>query len=363
MPLKTIEKFQVDYLQILDENGKVDKKLEPDLENQDLLNLHRAMTLSRMADARMLNLQRQGRLGTLPACTGQEAAFCAPMLAIKPTDWFAGAYRELGARLMRGDSLTNMLLLYNGYEEGAYNPDNPRTLPIAIILASQLPHAVGLAYASRLKGEKDTVALTIFGDGATSEGDFHEAMNLAGVLKAPVIFLCQNNQYAISTPRKFQSASATIAQKAIAYGMPGIQVDGNDPLAVYSAVKDAVDRARNDQGPSLVEAFTFRMLMHTTADDPTRYREDEEVEKWKQRDPLTRFQTYLTRKKIWNKKKQAALELEIKEQIDQAVKEFEAMSGLKPDAPFDYVFGNTFPVLDAQRSQFLKNLKEDEENG
>lgn len=363
MPIATIEQFKISYMQILDEKGIVDTDLEPDISDENLLKLHHDMTLSRMVDSRMLNLQRQGRLGTLPAATGQEASFCAPILAIRDTDWFVGSYRELGARLMRGDPLLNLLHLFNGFEEGSFNPQSPRTLPISIILASQLPHAVGLAYGSRFLGEKDTIALVLFGDGSTSEGDFHEALNFAGVLNAPVIFLCQNNQFAISTPRKIQTKSATIAQKAIAYGIPGIQVDGNDPLAVYKSVKDAVNRARNQEGPTLIEAFTYRMLMHTTADDPSRYRKDAEVEKWKKKDPLTRFNLYLTQKKIWNPDKQAALEQALKQQIDQTVTQFESEQDFKPDAPFDHVFGQPFYTLEAQRMDFLNHVKKETENG
>ncbi len=362
MPLHTIEKFSISYMQILDEKGNVDPELDPDLSRDDLLKLYRYMTLSRMVDSRMLNLQRQGRLGTLPACTGQEASFCASVLAIKDTDWFAGSYRELGGRLMRGDSLLNLLYLYNGFEEGSYNHENNRTLPISIILASQLPHAVGLAYGSRLQGEKDTIALVLFGDGSTSEGDFHEALNFAGVLNAPVVFLCQNNQYAISTPRKLQTKSATIAQKAISYGIPGIQVDGNDVLAVYKSVKDAVTRARNNEGPSLIEAFTYRMLMHTTADDPTRYRDDKEVERWKEKDPLKRFKIFLTNKKLWDEKKQLDLENELKQTIDETVKQFESKNDFKPDAPFDHVFEHPGSTLEEQRMDFLENLKTEAEN-
>ncbi|WP_022664797.1 pyruvate dehydrogenase (acetyl-transferring) E1 component subunit alpha [Desulfospira joergensenii] len=363
MPIQEIEKFTILHMQILDEKGKVDPELEPDLTDEELTGLYRQMTLSRMADTRMLNLQRQGRLGTLPACTGQEAAFCAPVLALKETDWFVGSYREIGARLMRGESLVNLLRLYNGFEEGAINTQNARTLPISIILASQLPHAVGLAYGSRLQGEKDTVALTIFGDGATSEGDFHEALNFASVWKAPVIFLCQNNQFAISTPTRFQTGSPTIAQKAAAYGIPGIRVDGNDALAVYRAVKEAADRARDNQGPTLIEAFTFRMLMHTTADDPKRYRDDEMVESWKEKDPLTRFRIYLTRKKLWDDDRQKAMEDELKQEIDDSVKEFESQKDFRPEAPFDYVFENRDPDLEEQHQAFLEDMKKEAENG
>lgn len=363
MPLTTIGEFNIQRLSILDENGHLDEALEPEISSEDLLLLHRYMTLSRIADTRMLNLQRQGRLGTLPSCTGQEASFCAPILALKETDWFVGSYREIGARLMRGEPLVNLLHAFNGIEDGVRKSQSNRTLPISIILGSQLPHAVGLAYGSRLKGEKDTVALAVFGDGSTSEGDFHEALNFAGVLNAPVIFLCQNNQYAISTPREIQTRSATIAQKAIAYGMPGIQVDGNDPLAVYTAVRDAVERARNNEGPSLIESFTFRMLMHTTADDPTRYREDEEVEKWKKRDPLIRFEKYLKDKNIWDKDKQDSLEQELKDQVDETVNEFESSAAFKPDAPFDYVFESAPPILEEQRAEFLGQLKLEESDG
>ena len=363
MPIHTIETFNVQFLSILDENGNVDPDIEPEISREDLLKLHRFMTLSRMADTRMLNLQRQGRLGTLPVCTGQEASFCAPVIAIRDTDWFVGSYRELGARLMRGEPLVNLLHAFNGFEEGEAPAKTSRTLPLSIILASQLPQAVGLAYGSQMRGEKDTVALVLFGDGATSEGDFHEALNFAAVLNAPVIFLCQNNQYAISTPRQIQTRSATIAQKAIAYGMPGIQVDGNDPLAVYSAVNSAVVKARNNEGPSLIEAFTFRMLMHTTADDPSRYRDDKEVEKWKLKDPLIRFKIYLINKQIWDEEKQAALEDELKGHIDKTVKQFESKKEFKPDAPFDYVFETPTPFLEEQRMDFLKDIKMETENG
>jgi pyruvate dehydrogenase E1 component alpha subunit len=363
MPSKTIDDFSIRQLHILDENGIVDKDLEPDLNENDLTTLYQAMTLSRMADARMLNLQRQGRIGTIPVNKGQEASFCAPILALKDTDWFVGSYRELGARLMRGETLENALLLFNGWEEGNINAHNDRTLPVSIVLASQLPQAVGLAYASRYKGETDTVVLAMFGDGATSEGDFHEALNFAAVLNAPVIFLCQNNQYAISTPLKIQTKSRTIAQKAIAYGIPGIQVDGNDALAVYQAVKEAVDRARADAGPTLIEAVTFRMLMHTTADDPTRYRSDDEVAAWEAKDPLVRFKKFLTDKGIWDEKHQDQLEADCKQQIDDAVKAFESRKPFAQDAPFDHVFGTREPLIEAQRAKFLAKLEKEGDHG
>lgn len=363
MPLQTIDTFSVQHLSILDEAGNLDEDLEPDLTTEQLVSLYESMMLSRMMDARMLNLQRQGRLGTLPVGTGQEGACCPPILALRETDWFVGSYRELGARLMRGESLMNPLLLFNGYEEGNLNPGNDRTLPISIVLASQLPHAVGLAYGSKLRGEPDTVALVMFGDGSTSEGDFHEALNFAGVLNAPVVFFCQNNQFAISTPKAYQTRSATIAQKAVAYGMPGIRVDGNDALAVYQATKEAVDRARAGEGPTLIEAVTFRMGVHTTADDPSRYRSDDTVKEWEKKDPLVRFRGYLEAKGIWDKDKETDLKARIKARIDEAITEFEKGRTVKPDAQFDLVFGTRHEILEDQRRRFLEGLEKEADHG
>lgn len=362
MPQKTIAKFTVRYLQVLNEKGVVDEKLEPKLRDDELVELHRAMYLARQFDQRMLKMQRQGRLGTIPVCAGQEASVCGATLAMRETDWFVGAYREIGGRLMRGEPLVNPLLVYNGYEEGNFQPANDRTLPISIVLGSQLPIAVGIAYAMRMKGEKDTAVVTFFGDGATSEGDFHEAMNFAGVWKVPVVFICQNNQWAISTPRVKQTAAESYAQKAFAYGMQGIQVDGNDALAVYRATEQALERARKGDGPTLIESVTYRMGVHTTADDPKRYREDREVVEWEKRDPLTRFEKYLEAKKLWNARKQKALEEEVRQQIEEAVKEFENMTDFKPDAPFDYTFGVETAEMEAQRKQFLEELRKEKED-
>ncbi len=362
MPLKTVNKFDVKYMQILNEKGQVDEKLMPDLSSTQLTDLYKAMFLAREADERMLKLQRQGRLGTLPVNKGQEAAVCGATMAMTDKDWMVGAYRELGARLMRGSKLSGEMLYYNGFEEGISLPEGSRTLPVAIVLASQIPHAVGLAYASRLKGEKDVAAVSFFGDGSTSEGDFHEALNFASVWQAPVVFFLQNNMWAISTPRHKQTHAKTLAQRAIAYDMPGIQVDGNDVLAVYKAVKEALDRAKAGEGPTLIEALTYRMGVHTTADDPTRYRKNDEVTEWELKDPILRYRNFLENKKLWNDRKQKALEEEVKKQVDEAVREFEAFEDTTPDAPFDYVFGEPDEDLKAQREEFLENLKKDSEN-
>jgi len=362
MPLSEVGEFNVSYMQILDEQGHVDQELEPQLEDSELLRLYRAMILAREADQRMLKLQRQGRIGTFGPCTGQEAAVCGPAMAMTETDWMLGSFRESGARLMRGESLSQALLYYNGYEEGNILPAERRTLPIAVIVASQTLHAVGIAYAMQYRGEKDSAVVTFFGDGGSSQGDFHEALNFAAVWRAPVVFVCQNNQWAISVPRSKQTHAKTIAQKAIAYDIPGIQVDGNDVLAMYRATKDALGRAHSGGGPTLIEAVTYRLMMHTTADDPKKYRSPEEEKKWWKRDPITRFKAYLEQKGVLNEKLQTDIETEIKKYIDEEIKRFEAQTDFKPDASFDFVFGTKHPEIEKQRTRFLRHLKKEGAN-
>ncbi len=360
MPLKEIEKFSVSYLQILDEEGNVDKKLEPNLPPEDLVKLYRQMTLAREGDQRMLKLQRQGRVGTFGPCTGQEASSCGPAFAMQKGDWFIGAFRELGGRLVRGEPLVNGYVFHNGWEEGNVQPLGvERLLPINIIVATQTLHAVGIAYAMKYRGEK-ACAVTFFGDGATSQGELHEAMNFAAVWQAPVVFICQNNQWAISLPREKQTRARTLAQKALAHGLPGIQVDGNDALAMYAATKEALDRARSGGGPTLIEAVTYRLMMHTTADDPTRYRQEAEVEAAWKRDPLVRFRKYLAQKGIWDDDREAKLQAEIKAEVDATVKDFESRGGYPQEAPFTHVFGTRHALIDEQRAEFLADLEREE---
>ncbi len=353
MPRKPIARFSISSLSVLAPDGSVDRRLEPKLSDDELRTLYRAMVLAREADGRMLKLQRQGRIGTFPLCTGQEASACGVALAMGKSDWLVPAFREVGALLMRGIPIEQVLALYAGYEEGNRIPASLRTLPMAIPVGSQIPHAPGLAYAARLRGEQDTAVVCFFGDGATSEGDFHEAVNFAAVWKVPVVFVCQNNGWAISLPTGEQTASATIAQKAIAYGIPGIQVDGNDALAVYRATAEALDRARKGEGPTLIETVTYRLMMHTTSDDPSKYREDAEVEDWWAKDPIPRFRTYLEGKGLWDGDLEEALQAEIKDTIDGAVTRFESQLDVPPDTPFDHVLGTDHAFVDEQRAAFL----------
>ena len=360
MPRKTLAEFKVEHLQILDENGKLDTELEPDLTPDQLLRLYRGMVRAREFDQRMLKLQRQGRIGTFGPCTGHEATSTTAALAMQDDDWFVGAFRELGGRLLRGEPLTNTLHYYNGWEEGNVLPEDVgrRMLPLAVVVGTQVLHAAGIGYALKHRGEKAAV-VTFMGDGATSEGDFHEGLNFAAVWQAPVVFVCQNNQWAISVPREKQTRSETIAQKGVAYGMPCIQVDGNDALACYVAIKEALDRAYAGQGPTLIEAVTYRLVMHTTADDPTKYRSKEQEEEWWQREPLIRFQKYLEGKDLWDQPREDALREELRAEVDTAVKEFEATAPWPADRPFDHVFAESHPSLERQRQQFLAALKEE----
>ncbi len=360
MPRKEIDTWSVDHLQILDEEGRVDADLEPKLKKQELLDLYRSMVWARVTDERMLKLQRQGRIGTFGPSTGQEAIQCGAAFAATDKDWFVGAFREHGVRLMRGESLLKQLLYYNGYEEGNVNPEGPgRNLPISVIVGAQALHAVGLGYAMKYRGEKDSAVLCFMGDGATSQGDFHEALNFASVWQAPVVFIIQNNQWAISVPREKQTHSRTLAQKALAYDMPGLQLDGNDILACYVGVKEALDRARAGGGPTLIEAVTYRLMMHTTADDPSKYRTSDEEQAWWKRDPLPRFRGYLEGRKYWDDKQEAALQEELKTSMDAEIKTFEETDGFKPDAPFDHVFGTPHPVIEDQRAAFLEEMRKE----
>ena len=362
MPRKQIERFSVSYLQVLDKEGNADAKLDPKLSEEELLHLHRSMVFARSLDQRMLKLQRQGRIGTFGPCTGQEASHIGPAFAMGPDDWFVGAFRELGGRLHRGEPAINPLIFHNGFEEGnVVETNDGHVLPISIIVGSQTLHAVGIGYALKYRQVKNAAAVTFLGDGGTSQGDFYEAMNFAGVWKAPVVFVVQNNQWAISVPRSKQTAAPTLAQKAIAAGIPGIQVDGNDVLAMIVATREALQRAYAGEGATLIEAVTYRLMMHTTADDPKKYRtEEEETSAWKE-DPIPRFRAYLVKQGLWDDEKQAQLEQEIKAEEDAAVKEFEARTDFKPDLLFDHVFGTRHAYIEAQRQEFLENLKLDSE--
>ncbi len=353
MPRTRLEpQFAIEYLSILDSDGNLDTALEPELSGADLKRLYRAMLLGRRLDERMLRLQRQGRIGTFAPIKGQEASQLGSVFTLRPTDWMVPSFRETAAMLWRGWPIERFLLFFAGYLEGGQPGPEQRDLPITIPVATQLPHAVGLAYAIQYKGD-DAVVMAYCGDGATSEGDFHEALNFAGVWHSPIVFMIQNNQWAISVPIKKQTHSRTIAQKALAYGFPGIQVDGNDVLAVYAASREAVERARAGGGPTLIECVTYRLGVHTTADDPTKYRSDEEVKAWERKDPLTRFVTYLEKKNLFEQ----GLEEQVDAEIARAVKAFEETAAADPLGMFDHAYGELPPHLQQERAELEARLR------
>jgi pyruvate dehydrogenase E1 component alpha subunit len=354
MPRTTLEpRFQVEFLSVLDSDGTLDAALEPALAPEDLARLYRAMLLGRRLDERMVRLQRQGRIGTFAPIKGQEASQLGAVLPLRRSDWVVPSFRETAAMIWRGWPIEKLLMFFAGHLEGGQPAPDQNDLPITIPVATQLPHAVGLAYAAQYRGD-DAVVMAFFGDGATSEGDFHEALNLAGVWHSPVVFVCQNNQWAISVPLKKQTQSRTLAQKALAYGIPGLQVDGNDVLAVYAAAREAVDRARAGEGPTMIECVTYRLSMHTTADDPTKYRTQEEVEAWERKDPLTRFGAYLQKRGLLD----VGLEAEVDAEIAAAVARFEAVPKPDPLTMFDHVYGTRPPHLELQREELAAWLRD-----
>jgi pyruvate dehydrogenase E1 component alpha subunit len=353
MPRTPIEpQFTIEHLSVLDSDGNLDTALEPEIPPDDLRRLYRTMLLARRLDERMLRLQRQGRVGTFAPIKGQEAAQLGSVATLARTDWMVPSFRETAAMLWRGWPIDKLLLFFSGRLEGGRPEPEQHDLPICIPVATQLPHAVGLAYAAQYRGD-DAVVMAYCGDGATSEGDFHEAMNFAGVWHVPVVFVVQNNQWAISVPLKKQTHSRTIAQKALAYGFPGLQVDGNDVLAVYAASREAVERARRGEGPTLIECVTYRLGVHTTADDPTKYRSAEEVEAWERKDPLTRFGAYLQKRNLLD----AGIEEAVEAEIARGVQAFEAAPPPDPLTAFDHAYGNPPRAFDTQRAEMAEHLR------
>ncbi len=325
------------------------------LSSADVKKMYRLQVLARTFDEKAVSLHRQGRIGTYAPLQGQEAAQVGAAYALSPDDYCFPTYRDHGIYITRGHAIRDILLHLSG--AGNYvdreEAEGLRTFPPTIPIATQLPHAVGVGMGANYKAD-DCAILASFGDGATSEGDFHEAMNFAGVFETPTVFFCQNNQWAISVPRERQTASATIAQKAQAYGFEGVRVDGNDVLAVYRTVFDALERAKDGE-PILVEAVTYRQGAHTTTDDPTKYRDDAEVDAWAEKDPLDRTREYLEIEHGWTDEDDAALREEAKEQVAEAVKAAEAHDGYDVDAIFDHVYANEHPRYPEQRAAVPEN--------
>ena len=342
-----------EMLQILDPGGDVKEDLEPELREKELQDIYRYMLLTRMADEKAVKLQRTGRLGTYAPSRGHEAAQVGSAYALRSEDWMFPYFRDLGAHLVRGFPLSSFYLYWMGSEEGMRIPEGLNNFTIAIPVGSQVPHAVGASWAAKILGHRIGV-MVFFGDGATSEGDFHEGMNFAGVFRTPTVFVCLNNQYAISVPRTRQTASETLAQKALAYGFQGVVVDGNDVLAVYAAAREALDRARSGGGPTFIEAYTYRLGDHTTSDDARRYRREEEVRAWEKKEPLLRFRRYLEKKGIWGEDREKELVAEISEEIGRAVEEAEAV----PPPEIEDLFKDNYAEMPWNLREQLEELRE-----
>ncbi len=335
-----------DMFRLIEPDGSVLDRLPVTLE--EMRALYADMVEARLFDQKSVAMQRQGRLATYAPFEGQEAAQIGAAAALRSQDWLAATYRDAALNWRAGYPWRLLILGRTGDERGGEVPESVKILPPSITVGGHMIHAVGLAWAEKLSGS-DAVALTSFGDGATSEGDFHEAMNFAAVYETPTVFFCQNNGFAISHPVQEQTRSETIAAKAEAYGMPAARVDGNDVAAVLAVVREAVDRARRGEGPSLIEAVTYRLGPHTTSDDPDRYRDERHTEEWRAKDPLTRVKRLLERARGWTPEWQEGLEEAASVKIEEAVEWAESLSPPEPGDLFDRVFAAPTPPLEEQR--------------
>ena len=321
------------------------------LDVDGLVSLYRDMVLMRAFDERMVALQRQGRLGNYPMCWGEEGAQVGSLRAARPTDWVFPTYRQQLIPILRGVDPATILRYRAGMggRAGFWAPRRYRVAPITISIATHLPHAVGLAYAAKLKGD-DTAAIAWFGDGATSEGDFHEAMNFAAVFRVATVFFCTNNQWAISTPIARQMATASVAEKAVAYGMPAVTVDGFDVAACWAATREALDRGRAGGGPTLIEAVTYRIGPHATADDPGRYRDPAEAERWRVKEPIARLARYLVAIGAIDEAGMEEAAAEAQERVAAAVQELDRSERPSSDVLFDTTYAGPMPPgLEADR--------------
>lgn len=349
MTISQIDPGLVPY-QILDPEGNLIGEV-PDLTPERMLYLYRAMQLGRAYSNKIIALQRQGRATTFGSLVGQEATAVGLAAPLQPQDWLATSYREIASLFVKGVPLATITYSFRGFTPENW-PAETHCLPVQIVIGTQMLHAVGLAMAAKISGDP-VVAVGVCGDGATSEGDFNEALNFAGVYQAPVVLVVQNNGWAISVPRRKQSAAQTLAARGAGFGVPSVLVDGNDIFAVYAKMHYAVERARSGQGPTLIETLTYRIGAHTTADDPTRYRDPAEVEAWRAKDPIVRFERFLSRRNLLDEQQVRQIVAEVEEEVNEAVQTAEAMPPMAPDSFFDYTFATPYPRLQQQRTDLL----------
>jgi 2-oxoisovalerate dehydrogenase E1 component alpha subunit len=347
--MKTVAEFKIHYRQILGAGGEVVAPLPQFAKDTaEVLRMYRAMTLVRVFDAKAVNLQRTGQLGTYPSSLGHEAAHVGIGAAMRPEDVLAPVYREFGTQLWRGVTMTEILTYWGGDERGNDFAVPRDDFAWCVPIATQTLHAAGAAMAFKVR-KQPRCALAYIGDGGTSEGAFYEALNLAGSRALPVVFVIVNNGWAISVPTKAQTAAQTLAQKAVAAGIPGVQVDGNDLFAVREVVGEALETARRGAGPTLIEALTYRLSDHTTADDASRYRSNQEVKDAWALEPLIRLRTFLTGTGQWDAAKEQALLDECALEVDASVTEYLAKPKPATDAMFDHLFAALPAHLNEQR--------------
>lgn len=352
MTTQQVDSDLVPY-QILDAEGKLVGEL-PDLSSERMLAFYRYMQMGRAFSNKVIALQRQGRATTFGSLVGQEATAVGLAAPLQPQDWLATSYREIASLIVKGVPLSTLLYSFRGMTPTDW-PAESHCLPVQIVIATQMLHAVGLGMAAKIAGD-NAIAVGVCGDGATSEGDFNEALNFAGVYQTPVVLVVQNNGWAISVPRKKQSAAQSFAARGIGFGIPAQLVDGNDILAVYDAMNKAVERARSGQGPSLIETLTYRIGAHTTADDPTRYRDAAEIEAWQRKDPLARFQKFLLERDLLSEAEIERILASIEEEINEAVTVAENTPDMAPDSFFAYTAADLTPRLQAQRADLLRHI-------
>lgn len=344
---------------MLGPDGKLLKGAKPSMTDADLIEALRWMLMSRMYDERATALQRQGLYGVFSPAFGQEASVVGSAMTLDPTrDWLVPQYRELAAIVRHGYPLARLAAMGMGrVTEATRIPDGVNVLPTQVALAAQLSHATGLAWGLKLQN-KDSVVMTYVGDGGSSEGDFHEALNLAGVQRAPVVFVLQNNQWAISTPRRVQSAAPSFALRAAGYGFPGVEVDGNDVLAVYGVVSEAVKRARAGEGPTLIESVTYRMSFHNTTDNPSLYEDPKAREEASRRDPIDRVVKHLTQRGLWDDKRDKETRASVRAEIDAALEKAATYPTVTPSQLFDHIYAELPERVRRQREELLGESSE-----
>lgn len=349
--------FNIETIELLDATGTLTGSLPDALSGRDqLVQLYQNMVLTRVFDRAAIKLQRTGAMGTYPSCEGQEAIGTGVGYAMQENDVLVPYYRDVGTQIQRGVLLEEILLYWGGDERGSCFRHQAQDFPMSVPIASQSCHAVGVAYAMKYRAENRAVVTTC-GDGATSKGDFYESINVAGVMGLPVVFVVNNNRWAISVPLEKQTAAQTIAQKAFAAGIEGVRVDGNDPIAIYQAMRDALEKARNRFQPSIVEALTYRLCDHTTADDASRYRDQEEFDEAGKLEPLIRFKAFLQSEHQWSDSEDEALYTDCDAQVKKSIEAYLAVPDQSPGEFFDYMFAKPTFELEKQKKAWLAEVK------